>query len=201
MLESILIYNIWLALLVWVGAYISDYYLTLYTARLYRQGMNEHVIIEGSLELTPIYQKDIDRLVRVSPRFLFMLFFSSGILLVIWLATVRFLVMVWLFSAVFGGLLLLEVAVHMRHLRNIVSFRLAKAGGGLNGKIEQRRWYVLGVSAAELFGFVIFYTFMALFARSWFFVGGAIMCLRTAWQHYSLARKAARSPAPAAAQL
>ena len=52
--------NIWLALAIWVVSYCADYYLTLYSARLYRAQAQAHFAFEGSLELTPYYQADID---------------------------------------------------------------------------------------------------------------------------------------------
>jgi hypothetical protein len=45
----------WFALALWLLSYLADYYLTLYSARLYRQGAHEYVAFEGSLELTPYY--------------------------------------------------------------------------------------------------------------------------------------------------
>src|SRR5262249_29585706 len=62
--------NLWSGLMVWVVLYVSDYSLTLACARLYRQGVCDKIVFEGSFELTPYFQADIDSLRAVSPRFL-----------------------------------------------------------------------------------------------------------------------------------
>jgi hypothetical protein len=58
--ENLLAASPWTGVALWIILYISDYYLTLYSAR----GFHEigHFQFEGSLELTPQYQKDIDAL-------------------------------------------------------------------------------------------------------------------------------------------
>ena len=71
---------LWLGPMVWAVLYISDYYLTLTCARLYQAGAREKMAFEGSYEITPFYQTEIDALRRVSPRFILILVIS-----VIWL--------------------------------------------------------------------------------------------------------------------
>src|ERR1051325_146092 len=87
MIEQYLIHNLWLALVFWIVAYLLDYYLTLYAARLYQAKAKDHFGFGGSYELTPYYQPEIDRLRLISPRFVLMLALSSlAIGLVWWLA-------------------------------------------------------------------------------------------------------------------
>lgn len=54
----------WPGVVLWIILYISDYYLTLYWARGFRE--IRHFQFEGSFELTPQYQKDIDGLKPIS---------------------------------------------------------------------------------------------------------------------------------------
>ncbi len=61
--------HFWAAPLLWGALYISDYRMTLICARLYQAGVHEKMTFEGSYEITPFYQKDIDTLRRLSPRF------------------------------------------------------------------------------------------------------------------------------------
>ena len=68
----------WPGLILWIVLYISDYYLTLYAARGFKE--IGHIQFEGSYELTPQYQKDIDALTPVSRRHLIALVLSSAIL-------------------------------------------------------------------------------------------------------------------------
>jgi hypothetical protein len=57
----------WPGLFVWVVLFISDYTMTLICARMYQAGAKEKLVIEGSYEITPYFQKDIDSLKVVSP--------------------------------------------------------------------------------------------------------------------------------------
>jgi hypothetical protein len=69
--------SVWPGLTVWVLLYISDYALTIAGARLYRGGVSEKLAFEGSYEITPFFQRDINSLRRISPRFLVMLFVTT----------------------------------------------------------------------------------------------------------------------------
>ncbi len=123
MLESILIHNVWLAIIVWGIIYISDYYLTLYAAHLYQTHLKKFVVFEGSFELTPIFQKDVDSLRRISPRFIILLVLSFILIFLIWFLAVKFLNIPQLFYLAFGSLFLREAAIHMRHIRNLNKYR------------------------------------------------------------------------------
>lgn len=101
--ENLLIRNIWLSLIIWGIMYASDYYLTLYSARLYGTTVREHIVIEGSFELTPYYQKDVDSLRRFSPRFLLALVLSMVVLGLIWVLAVGVLDLPQLFAFALGG--------------------------------------------------------------------------------------------------
>ena len=74
----------WPGLAAWVLLYISDYTLTIVCARLYRAGVSEKVQFEGSFELTPYFQKDIDSLKRISWRFVLMLILTTLLLALVW---------------------------------------------------------------------------------------------------------------------
>jgi hypothetical protein len=188
------------AIALWAVVYLSDYYFTLAGARLYRSGANEHVVFEGSYELTPYYQGDVDRLSRFSRRLWLALAFSCVALLAVWWAAVQVLGMTWLFSFLLGALLLREAVVHLRHFRNIVLFRLGQRPDGLRGRLEYPRWLVLRASASELFAFAGLFVLLAAIADGWFFLGGAAACAVTGLQHTRQAGKAPRqAPPPEAA--
>jgi hypothetical protein len=57
----------WPGLLLWAAVYSSDYAATILSARLYRAKAKEHLVFEGSYEVTPYFQKDVDSLRWVSP--------------------------------------------------------------------------------------------------------------------------------------
>ena len=60
----------WPGILCWAALFISDMHLTVTCARMYQAGVRDHIVFEGSYELTPYHQADIDALRRFSPRFL-----------------------------------------------------------------------------------------------------------------------------------
>ena len=65
--------SLWPSLISLILLYISDYSLTVYCARLYQTRAKDKLVLEGSYELTPYYQRDVDSLRHFSPRFIFAL--------------------------------------------------------------------------------------------------------------------------------
>jgi hypothetical protein len=189
MLEKVLVDNVWLTATIWAVIYISDYYVTIYAARLYQVSGKEHFVFAGSLELTPYFQDDVDNLRRFSPRFLWRLILSAIAILTIWLLSVRFLEMRALFSLLIGGLFLREATIHIRHIRNIVLFRYAKNPEDVKGTIEYSRRFVLRQSATELLSFAMLFLLMYWVAGNWFFLGGALACTATGQQHWAMAKR------------
>ena len=57
-----LLTRLWPGLFVWSVLYVSDYALTLTCARLYRAGVSNKIAFEGSFEINPYFQADIDLL-------------------------------------------------------------------------------------------------------------------------------------------
>jgi hypothetical protein len=181
--------SLWPSLTVWVLLYISDYTLTLTCARLYRAGVCEKLVFEGSFELNPIFQKDINSLRRFSPRFLALLFITSGMLATIWFLSAQSVPELYLFAS--GSMILLELTVHTRHLRNLFMFRAMLKSDYVRGRIEYSRPFILQVSANELFVFSAMFLLLFVFTQSWFVLGGAATCLSTALKHRRLAQKEA----------
>src|SRR4051812_27132713 len=180
--------NPWLALAAWLLCYAADYYLTLYSARLYRQSAQAHITFEGSFELTPYYQRDIDGLRRVSPRFLLALAWSVVLLGLIWYLSGVGGKLPGMFQFFLGGVGLREAAILVRHARNIALFRAVRGGQGLQGQVQYARWLSLRQSATELFSFAALFGLLALVLGSWFLAGGAFACLVTGAQHWRRSR-------------
>jgi hypothetical protein len=179
--------SLWPGLITWIVLYISDYSLTLSCARLYRSGVDKTVLFEGSFELTPYYQKDIDQLRVVSPRFVRALIFSS-----VWLALVWWLAMqseIALYQCGLGAMILIELAIHIRHVRNLFLFRSIIKGNAVRGQIRYSRPIILKVSAVELAAFAGLFAVIFAFTRSWFVLGGALSCMSTAIKHLRLASR------------
>ena len=178
--------------ILWIILYVSDYYLTISSARGFRE--IGHVKFEGSFELTPQFQKDVDALNPVSKRHLVWLVLSSLLIVLIWWLTKHLLFFPWTYLLYLGMFLLLEVAVHLRHFRNLSLIREVRKHGGLEGDVKYRKWLSYRISASEFYVYAMLFLVIAALTYSPFFLGGAIMCLGTGFKHSRLANKAKSTP-------
>jgi hypothetical protein len=178
--------------ILWIILYISDYYFTIYSARGFREVGHFH--FEGSFELTPQYQKDIDALRMVSPRHIISLVLSSLLIVLVWWLTNQLPFFPWTYLLCLGMFLLIEIAVHLRHLRNISLIREIRKSGGVEGDITYRKWFSYQISASEFYRYSVLFFLFALLTYSPFFMGGAIMCFATCVKHSRLSKKAKSNP-------
>jgi hypothetical protein len=186
-LPNFFLKSLWPGLLVLSVLHVADYALTIKCARLYRGGVNAKLVFEGSYEITPHFQKDVDSLRLVSPRFLVALLLSGSVLAGSWLLSPQTLPE--LYEFVLGVMILVQLSIHTRHLRNLFLFRAINKSGEVRGRIEYPRSLLLRMSSAEALIFSALYLFLFAFTQSWFILGGAIGCLSVAARHRSLSRK------------
>jgi hypothetical protein len=196
-METWLATSPWPGLILWVILYTSDYYLTAYSARGFR-GIG-HFQFEGSFELTPQYQKDIDALKPVSRLHLLLLVLYSLLIILIWWFTQYFVYLHWAYLLYLGMFLLLEVTVHLRHLRNVALICEVRKSGGVEGQISHRKWFSYRISAFEFYMYAVLFLMVAMLTYSLFFLGGALMCFGTGFKHNRMAKRAKMNPPQAAA--
>jgi hypothetical protein len=196
-MEAWLATSPWPGPILWIILYSSDYYLTLYSARGFRE--TGHFQFEGSFELTPQYQKDIDALKSVSKLHIILLVLYSLLIVFIWWFTQYFLYLYWAYLLYLGMFLLLEVAVHIRHLRNVSLIREIRINGGIDGQIRYQKWFTYRISAFEFYVSSVLFLMIAILTFSLFFLGGSIMCFGTAIKHSRMAKKAKSNPPQAVA--
>ncbi|HEU0294830.1 MAG TPA: hypothetical protein VFR47_18960 [Anaerolineales bacterium] len=177
----------WAGVILWIILYISDYYLTIHSARGFRE--IGHFQFEGSYELTPQFQKDVDAFKPISSRHLAMLVLCSLIIFLLWWAIADRLALPWLYNLYLGLFLLVEVAVHLRHLRNVFLVHEVRRNGGVEGQISYRKWFSYRVSAFEFYLIGTLFLIVAILAFSSFFLGGALACYGTGLKHCRLAKK------------
>ncbi|MFC1707046.1 hypothetical protein ACFL59_09540 [Planctomycetota bacterium] len=89
MLEQALVENCYLWTGLWVALYSSDYYLTVLCSHLYHKNHEGRFSIEGGVELTPYFQRDIDQRRLISPRFLATLAWTTALLYGLWWLSMR----------------------------------------------------------------------------------------------------------------
>lgn len=181
--------NVWLAMLLWAALYVADYTLTIQGARLYKSVGSQFYVLEGSYEITPYYQPDVDALRPISRRFIWALW--SGVLTIpiFWAIGVS-TKLPEIFSLWVGSLILMSVIANMRHVRTIAQFRTLTVPDAVQGKISSRRWFNLRGSAVDLFSFAAVWFLLFAITGSWFFAGGTLSCLRTGWRHWRMSVKA-----------
>ena len=188
-MEYLLAASPWPGVILWIILYISDYYWTLYSARGFRE--IGHFQFEGSFELTPQYQKDINALKPVSRRHVALLLLYSLLILFVWWFADQLPLFPWTYLLFLGMFLLVETAVHLRHLRNVALIREIRKAGGLEGQITYRKRLTYGISASEFYTWSALFLVIAGLTYSSFFLGGAIMCFATGFKHRKLAKEAA----------
>ena len=175
----------WPGVILWIILYISDYYLTIYSARGFRK--IGHFQFEGSYELTPQFQADVDALKPLSTRHIVLLILFSIVIFVLWWVIADDLP--WLYNLYLGLFLLVEIAVHLRHLRNVFLIYQVQRNGGVEGQISYRKWFSYRVSAFEFYLIGGLFLIVAILAFSSFFLGGALVCFATGFKHGRLAEK------------
>ena len=113
---------LWPILVLCAGLYILDYYLTIAGAKLYRAGAQQMIVYEGSYELTPQFQNDVDQLRLVSKRFIWALVRMLILLSLVWWLALQANIP-QLLSAYLGVFVGVELAIQKRHLQNLFFFR------------------------------------------------------------------------------
>jgi hypothetical protein len=187
--ETYLLSHFWLPLAIWLPLYLGDYYLTIWGAKLYQAGANEYFVFGGSYELTPIFQRDIDTLRNISPRFLGHVLLSVLIIMFLWFIAQKSEEMKVLFTICFGGYIFQELAIWARHVRNIVMFSRLCNRTGATGRICYEKWFTLENSCAELIGMAAIMLAASLIAWNLSLLGGAIFTTILGIKHRKLARR------------
>lgn len=175
----------WIGIPFWALLYISDYTLTLICARMYQHGVRDKIAFEGSYELNPYFQGDIDSLRTISPKFLAALATTSILLVTFWWLTQLSTPAVFLFAL--GALISIQLCIHTRHIRNYFLFKAASTDA-VRGRIEYSRPLSLRMSSIEMLSFSVLFLVLFFLTGSWFILGGVMSLLSIAAKHSKLAR-------------
>jgi hypothetical protein len=184
-MAEIFIDSTWMLPLFGVLLYISDYTLTIVCARMYK---SQNVIeFEGSFEITPGFQKDIDALKIISSRFIMALCVWTIIIYTLQQLYLQSEDGSWYLFAI-GAMIMLELAVHVRHLRNWFLFGHGLGAEGVQGHVKYPRQLLLRMSSFEILVFAGVFTVLYFLTINWLFLGGATSCTIIAFRHYRLAK-------------
>jgi hypothetical protein len=191
--------SLWPSLTICAVLYVLDYYLTIIGARLYRAGAQQMIFYEGSYELTPRFQTDVDQLRWFSPRFVWSLVRLLATMSMAWWLT-KIAEIPQLFSFYLGLFVVLQLAVQKRHLQNIFLFRTITKPGAVSGQIRYSRAFILRQSGLELLAFTALFGLLSLFIWNLFVLGGAVGCLSLSIRDFRLAKKSHQNTAATVAQ-
>jgi hypothetical protein len=92
----------------------------------------------------------------------------------------------WFYRFLVGGFVVRQIAVLMRHIRNLSSFYFAMSHEGIGGRISYERWYSYRLSAIDLAAYAGVFALVAILTGSVAFVGGSVVTGITAYEHYRL---------------
>jgi len=193
-----------------VAFFLADYVLTHLGARA-AQRVRDHWSVEGSYEMNPTWERQID-----SGRWFSWRVPAVAGLLALLLIGVRLLVgpdiLVPDFGLGFGldqaffgfavGLMLLiQAPILMAHATNLQTFRDMAEPGAVQGGLRLSRWYAYRGTAGYVLRFGILWLLLWAPSQQAFFLGGAVSCLLWTRRMAQLAAAARPSiptvPAPA----
>jgi hypothetical protein len=187
MIESYILNHPWLPTLIWCLLYIGDYNFTIIGARLYRA--QKIVEFDGSYELTPEYQNDIDNLRKFSWTSLMWTIYGVVLLLATGYISISYNTP-QMYGVLVGVFLVPELYIHTRHVGNILDFkRMGSDSPDIIGHIRHGRksLYIRSSRDAVLFGI---YTLIAFaLTGSFILLGGTFALLGMARKHWSLSKK------------
>ncbi|HVN18066.1 MAG TPA: hypothetical protein VMU05_04815 [Dongiaceae bacterium] len=192
-MRDFLLSSPWPGTVAWAVIYISDFIFTITCARLYRRNLADRIVFEGSFELNPLFQRDVDSMKYWSPRFLLALVLTSTLIAIEWALLVPDSTGFYIF--LIGAMICVQLANHVRHLANLHLFSSRLLTDQLRGRIEYARPLILRMSSVQFLGFTILFAVVFAFTRSWFVAGGIFSCFLISLKHWYLAHRAAEKRA------
>ena len=188
-----------------VVAFLADYVLTHLGARA-SQRVRERWSVEGSYEMNPVWERQID-----SGRWFSWRVPAVALLLAVLLGSMRILLApdvsgidlgdagLGFEPAIFGftvGLIaLLQVPVLYAHATNLQTFRDLADRTAAEGGVRYRRWFAYRQGAGHFIRFAAIWLALWLPSQQAFFLGGMVGCLLFGQRLYRLGIAARRAAA------
>jgi hypothetical protein len=187
-----------LVALVAVATFVLDWSLT-HIGAAASQKVRDRWASEGSYELNPTWQSDVDAGRRFTWRMV-----GVAVALAALLLAMRYVVELGeldppIFAVAAGAVLLLQAPTIMVHANNLQTFRDLADPTAITGSVRFSRWLVLRQAAWYLVRFAALWLVLWVPSQQAFFLGGALSCLLFARRLAMLPGAARGSAAPAAA--
>ena len=187
-----------LVALVAIGLFVADWTLTHVGAAASKR-VAERWAVEGSYELNPTWQSDVDAGRRFTWRMVGVAVALAGLLL-----AMRYVVELTeldpaIFDVAAGAVLLLQAPTIMVHANNLQTFRDLADPTAITGSVRFSRWLILRQAAWYLVRFAGLWLVLWVPSQQVFFLGGVLSCLLFARRLAVLPGAERRSTAPAPA--
>jgi len=179
MYEELVFQKLWLVLPLWLILYIADYTLTIIGARYYKSGAQEHFLFEGSYELSPEFQNDIDALRTFSPTFIKAIMTSSLLIVFLWYFSFTNFLALFFFKFLVGGIIIREFVPLFMHVHNITLFHFAYKNQGVSGQVQYKQWLSYRMASLKMITYSFFFLFVYFLSGSISFLGGAVLTAST----------------------
>jgi hypothetical protein len=159
-----------------VGLFLADWTLT-HIGAAASQKVRDRWAVEGSYELNPTWQAEIDSGRRFTWRLV-----AVGILLAALLLAIRWVVELgemdpaW-FAVGAGAVLLLQAPTLIAHASNLQMFRDLADPTAITGSVTFSRWLTLRQAGWFLVRFAVLWLVLWVPSQQAFFLGGALSCL------------------------
>lgn len=95
-----------------------------------------------------------------------------------------------------GMYLLPELAIHVRHAKNLWTYRQVRDAGGCSGTISFTMAFSLRLSAGDFVAFALLFAGLGALTPRWLFAGGVFGCLTIAGRDRRLARREEQGKPP-----
>ena len=175
-----------------VAAFVVDWTLTHVGARASTR-VRDRWAIEGSYELNPTWQNEVDAGQRFSWRMV-----GAGVALAAVLLVMRWVVeqgeldpALVAFAA--GAVLLIQAPILIAHAQNLQMFRDLADPTAITGSVTFSRWLTLRQAAWHLVRFAVLWLALWAVSQQAFFLGGVLSCLTFA-RYLARLEGAARKP-------
>jgi hypothetical protein len=196
--QTVIDWGVLVAVIV-AAMFVLDLSLTVLGARA-SERIRDRWSVEGSYELNPRWQSQIDAGRLVSPRLVLvavaipvLLIIERQLLLVAELDTT-------FFAAGIGAFLLVQAPTIMTHLGNLTTVRDLADLTAVEGRIRLSRWFVYRQSAWHYARFSALWLLLWAGSQQAFFLGGAFSCAVIATQHRHLGSLARAGITPPVAE-
>ncbi|MDE1965442.1 MAG: hypothetical protein KGJ50_12475 [Xanthomonadaceae bacterium] len=175
--------SLWAGPLLVFALWLSDYEFTVIGAKLYKA--QDKVVYQGSYELNPLTQRDVDASRRIGFRIIFKPLYIAIVVAVVGAFFRSSSGHSGPYALVLGAFVLAQLAIHFRHFQSWYLFK--RVVPAAKGRIEYPRGF--RSSALQLVLFAVLFFVLYVVTGSLFILGGAVMCCVNAVIHYRLALK------------